>query len=401
MSSPRVHTALDVPLGDTTFETGPAPRLVFGPGALDELGSQVRALGGRRALVVTDPGVAAAGVTDRAVGPLRDSGLPTTVFSDISPSPLAAEAAAGIEVARQLHGAVVVAVGGGSAMDAAKAIALGATNEVAVERLDDPGSTPEPGLPVIAVPTTAGTGSETNGFGVLTDPTRMVKLYPGNDSTLPRVALLDPSLTVGVPSDVTAATGMDVLTHALESLMSRGSNPVAADLALHAVRLVAGSLSRAVADGSDLQARAAMLLAAHQAGRAFASTGLGAAHAIGHALSNRVGTPHGLALAMVLPEVLRYNLEASVDALAAAADAFDITSRRGGSESGEARANWLITAVEELSATVGTDRPLREAGVGTDLVDVLAADAMADVVIRNNPRTPTRDELVAIVAACR
>lgn len=384
----------------STFTVDPSPRLVFGADTAASVGGEARALEATMALVVTDPGVLAAGVTERVTTPLRAAGLAVTVFSDISPSPLVEEAATGVAVARSLDAPVVVAVGGGSAMDAAKAIALGATNDVAVEALDDASATPEPALPIIAVPTTAGTGSETNGFGVLTDPVAMRKLYPGNETTLPVVAILDPALTLGVPTAVTAATGMDALTHALESLVSLGANPVAAGLDLQAVNLVAANLRRAVTHGDDLAARSAMLLAAHQAGRAFSSTGLGVAHAIGHALSNRAGTPHGLALAMVLPEVLRFNLAVGAEAYADAALAFSGTETTI-TGSVEARANALVDQVATLSQDLGTARPLRSAGVGADLVDVLAADAVADAVIRNNPRTPTVDDVAAIVAACR
>lgn len=383
----------------STFTFDPSPRFVFGADTVAGIGDDVRTLEADTVLVVTDPGVLAAGVTERVTTPLRAAGLEVTVFSDISPSPLVDEAAAGVAVARTLDAPVVVAVGGGSAMDAAKAVALGATNDATVEALDDPAATPEPALPIIAVPTTAGTGSETNGFGVLTDPVAMRKLYPGNETTLPVLAILDPSLTVGVPTKVTAATGMDALTHALESLASRGANPVAAGLGLQAVNLVAANLRQAVTHGDDLAARSAMLLAAHQAGRAFSSTGLGVAHAIGHALSNRVGTPHGLALAMVLPEVLRFNLEVGAPAFAEAAVAFAGTERTI-TGSVEARASALVDQVAILSRDVGTARSLRSAGVGDDLVYVLAADAVADAVIRNNPSTPTVDDVAAIVAAC-
>ncbi len=396
MADPRVAA-----IGPTgTFTVEGTPRLVFGPGRVAALADELRALEPASLLVVADPGVRAAGVVDRVLAALAPSGLPTTVFSAFSPGPSLAEVTDGVHVARTLTEPVVVAVGGGSSMDAAKAIALGATNDVPVADLDGAADTVA-GLGLLAVPTTAGTGSETNGFGVLTDPDRARKIYVGNATTVPVAAVLDPALTLGVPAAVTAATGMDVLTHALESLASRNPNPVAAGIALDAVALVAANLPTAVANGSDLAARSAMLFAAHQAGRAFASTGLGAAHAIGHALSNRVGTPHGLALAMVLPAVLRFNLQTRAEAFAAAGSVFDTVDGRPGTGSTEARAHGLVDRVAALSTAVGTDRPLGSVGVTRDLVDTLAADAVDDAVIDNNPRDACVDDVAAIISECR
>lgn len=383
------------------FTVAGAPRLIFGAGRLDALADEVRRHEPASVLVVADPGVGAVGVVDRVLHAVAPAGVPATVFSAFSPSPRIDQITNGVAVARGLTGPVlIVAVGGGSSMDAAKAVALGATNDRAVADLDGTTDT-EPGLATIAVPTTAGTGSETNGFGVLTDPVAARKVYVGDATTVPTVAVLDPTLTVGVPAPVTAATGMDVLTHALESLASRNTNPVAAGIALDAVDLVAANLAVAVANGDDLAARSAMLLAAHQAGRAFASTGLGVAHAIGHALSNRVGTPHGLALAMVLPEVLRYNLAVGVDAFAAAGSVFATATGATITGSDEARARDLIDRVGSLSATVGTNRRLAEVGVTAELVETLATDAVADAVIDNNPRAVSVDDVATIITACR
>lgn len=394
MADPR-----PAPTGSFTVEG--TPRLIFGPGRVTAVADEVRALAPRSVLIVADPGVRAAGVVDRVTATLEPSGIPVTVFSGFSASPRVDEIDAGVQVARRLADpAVVVAVGGGSSMDAAKAIALGATNDIAVAELDT-ADAPAPGLGLVAVPTTAGTGSETNGFGVITDPIAARKIYIGDDTTVPVAAILDPALTVGVPAPVTAATGMDVLTHALESLASRNPDPIAADIALEAVDLVATNLPAAVADGTDLAARSAMLLAAHQAGRAFASTGLGVAHAIGHALSNRVGTPHGLALAMVLPEVLRYNLAERAETFAAAGSVFAEAVGDTTTGSTEARARDLIDRVAGLSGLVGTDRPLETAGVTADLVGRLATDAVADPVIDNNPRDASVDDVAAIITACR
>lgn len=397
MGDPR-----SAPLRPTgSFTVDGSPRLVFGPGRVAGVADEVRALAPRSVLMVADAGVRDAGVVDRVLAALAPAGLPVTVFSEFSASPRVDEISHGTVIARGLDDpTVVVAVGGGSSMDAAKAVALGATNDRAVADLEGAVDL-EPGLAIIAVPTTAGTGSETNGFGVITDPVAARKRYIGDHTTVPVAAVLDPTLTVGVPAAVTAATGMDVLTHALESLASRNANPVAAGIALDAVDLVATNLPAAVADGADLAARSAMLFAAHQAGRAFASTGLGVAHAIGHALSNRVGTPHGLALAMVLPEVLRFNLAERAETFAAADSVFATASGQVSTGSIEARANALVDRIAGLSATVGTARPLAAVGVTAELVEQLATDAVADPVIDNNPRDATAHDVATIITACR
>ena len=203
-----------------------------------------------------------------------------------------------------------MAVGGGSPIDAAKGIALAAVNPQRGRELDYRSDFAAPALPLIAVPTTAGTGAETNAFGVVTDEAARRKFYVGHASTMPAAAILDPDLTIGLPPGATAATGMDALTHAVESYLSVRANPWSAGLALQVIGMVGEFLPRAVADGSDREARGQMLLAAHMAGVAMASTGLGACHAIGHALGGRFDVPHGVALTMVLPQVLSFSLPA-------------------------------------------------------------------------------------------
>ena len=209
-----------------------------------------------------------------------------------------------------------MAVGGGSPIDAAKGIALAAVNPQRGRDLDYRGQFASPALPIVAVPTTAGTGAETNAFGVVTDPQSRRKFYVGHASTLPAAAVLDPGLTVGLPPPATAATGMDALTHALESYLSVRANPWSDGIALQVIRMIAVHLPRAYADGQDLAARSQMLLAAHMAGIGMATTGLGLCHAIGHALGGRFDIAHGVALTMLLPQVLRFNAGVCAERLA-------------------------------------------------------------------------------------
>ena len=295
------HVTLDIPLRD---------RILFGRGRIAELPGLVRDNGGRHAFVVTDPGVAAAGVAERVRAVLEAGGITAHVHAEVEPNPGTRRSSEEATRSR-LFGTprtVVVALGGGSSMDCGEGdLDLHVINGGDVLGPWATTATSPPGLPVIAVPTTAGTGAETNTYGVITDETAGRKGYVGHPSVLPRVAILDPELTVGLPPAVTAATGVDAMTHSLESLLSRNPNPFAEAMALGVIRTVAAWLPVAVADGSDMEARSQLLLASHLAGLGQASgTGVGLVHAIGHALGTRGRLPHGTALAAVLPEVLTF-----------------------------------------------------------------------------------------------
>lgn len=365
----------------------PRPEMVLGDDAVDDLPEFVRRLGEDAAFVVTDRGLVDAGVAGRVARALESSGLRCAVHDDVGANPSVADVLAGSDALRSFGRAAIVAVGGGSPIDAAKAMALHAANGGPLEALAYGAADLAPAPPLIAVPTTAGTGTETNGFAVIDDPAARRKRYVGHASALPRFAVLDPVLSTSAPQRVTAACGIDVLAHAVESIQARSGNPYSAALACEAVRAVWGHLPRVVDDGHDLEGRAAMLLAAHLAALAFASTGLGTAHAIAHALSARHGTPHGVALAAVLPSVAALNLrerEAASDRAAAAAGLAG-----GGRE--------LAAALTALCERAGLHPRLRELGVEPGDLGPLADAALSDVVVRNAPRVPSRGELVELL----
>src|SRR3954454_16433159 len=300
--------SMSLPLADRALELVVRDRVRFGVGAIRSLGELVEEFG-ERAFVVTDSGVMAAGVLAHVVAALERRGIPQAQFSEVEPNPGATVVERGAAALRAfgLEGTVVVGVGGGSAMDTAKAVSLLAANQGGPWDLgyDDPALTP--GRPVIAAVPTAGTGAETNSFGVITDEAARRKSYIGHPSLLPVATILDPALTVGLPPAATAATGIDAMTHSLESLVSVNANPFAEAMALAVVRTVGEWLPRAVDDGTDLEARSRMLLASHLAGIGQASgTGVGLVHALGHALGTRGRLPHGTSLAAVLPEVLAF-----------------------------------------------------------------------------------------------
>jgi alcohol dehydrogenase len=390
---------------DRRIEISVRDRARFGAGVVAELPTIIGSLEGQAAFVVTDSGVVGSGVAGRVVDLLRDANLRVELFDGVEPNPQSSSVARGSAVLRrflELAGgtsALVVALGGGSAMDTAKAMALHAANDRDVMSLGYHDETLQPGVPVIAIPTTAGTGAETNTYGVITDETVGRKGYVGHQSVLPRIAILDPELTLGLPPGPTAATGVDALTHSLESLLSKNPNPVAEAIALGTVRTVAEWLPRAVDDGSDLEARSRMLLAAHYAGVGQQTgTGVGAVHAIGHAIGTRGRLAHGTALATVMPEVFETYLGVRDRELALVAVAFGVADPRD-DRAEAARAG--IDAVRELLERVGQRRTLTAQGLGPDTHGTIAQDAVEDAAINNSPRLPTKAEVLRVLARVR
>ena len=391
MSGPR--------LADRQLEIVLRNRVFFGVGAMARLPEVVRAAGGSRVFVVTDPGVRRSGVVGRVLDVLAVAGLEAGCFDDVEPNPSAATVERGALALRAfgLEGTIVVAVGGGSSMDSAKALDLGAVNEVSVWELgyDDPGLTP--GRPIVAIPTTAGTGAETNSYGVITDEAAGRKGYVGHPSLLPVATILDPGLTVGLPPAATAATGIDALTHALESLLSRNPNPFAEAMALGVVRTVGEWLPRAVANGSDLEARSRMLVASHLAGVGQASgTGVGLVHALGHALGTRGRLSHGTALAVVLPEVLDFYRGIRDRELALVGVALKVASPADDEALAAAAA---VGAVRALLTSLAQRPTLRSLGFDEVTLDVVAQDALDDAAIRNSPRLPVIEQARQILGS--
>ncbi|MDR2988409.1 MAG: iron-containing alcohol dehydrogenase [Nocardiopsaceae bacterium] len=386
-------------LSDQYLDIGARPTAHFGTGSLAKLGQAASATGGAGAVIVTDAGMIATPVIGAVRAELDEAGIPSIVFSGVHANPATDDVAAGAEMVAGFAPAgqsVLVAVGGGSSIDAAKGIALAAVNPERGRALDYNNQFAARGVPIVAVPTTAGTGAETNAFGVITDPLTRTKFYVGHTSTMPAAAILDPALTVGLPAAPTAATGIDALTHAIESFLSVRANPWADGIALQVIKMIAAHLERACADGADAEARAQMLLASHMAGIGMATTGLGMVHAIGHALGGRYDIAHGVSLAVVLPEVLEFSAPARPDRMAA------IASALGAADSGK-DSGWnavaAIDAVRALRAQVGLD--VTVAGIGADASDfaAIAADALADEVLANAPRQPDAADIEAVLAA--
>ncbi len=392
-------------LGDRSLEILLRGRVRFGADAIDTLPELVALAGdagSRRAFIVTDPGVLASGVIDRVRGVLEAGGIEVGVHAEVEPNPGTSSIRRGSAAltAFGLDRTVIVAVGGGSSMDSAKVISLHAVNGGDVLALGFDRDDVLPGGPVLAVPTTAGTGAETNTFAVITDEAAGRKGYVGHPSLLPMWTILDPVLTVRLPPAATAATGVDAMTHSIESMLSRNPNPFAEALALQVIRTVREWLPQAVADGTDLEARSQLLVASHLAGIGQQSgTGVGLVHALGHAIGTRGRLPHGLALAVVLPEVLAFY--ADQPRLRDREMALIGVALRAASPT-EPPATGAIGAIGGLRtflADIGLRPRLRSLGFDEALLDVVAQDAIDDAAIQNSPRLPTLVQARAILAA--
>ena len=382
------------------FTITPGSTTAFGPGSSLQL-AQYLPPDTKRVFVVADPGVVAAGLVGPIVEAIEAAGLEYQVFDGVDPNPTDRNVDAGLEQLRAFGDSVVVLVGGGSAMDCGKCIAIAAPNEgrgieyalhvglgdgdmIDMSTLGSARLPERQPYPTVAIPTTSGTASETNGGGLITDSESHRKLTFNNDAVKPMATLLDPALTLGLPVTATAACGMDVLTHAIEAFTSQGANAYADTFAIRAIELARIWLPKAVAHGDDLEARANMLWASHLAGLAFsAGPLLGLVHATGHPISARFNQAHGQTLATMLPHVMRFNRDVCAERYGRIGQALGVA----------ADADAAIAAIEELSAEVGTAKNLSELGGSESDLDALTQDALSDLIILTTPRYPTRDEV--------
>ncbi|MSS73316.1 MAG: iron-containing alcohol dehydrogenase [Candidatus Latescibacteria bacterium] len=368
-------------------------QILLGPGAVREIPDLVRSLGRRRPLIVTDAGVVRAGLVERVTGPFRDAGLSWAVFDGVHPNPVEEDVAAGLMAYRDGGCDLVLALGGGSPLDAGKGIRLKVTHPLPLEDYEaGRGGADRIGPdvpPMIAVPTTAGTGSEVGRSAVFTFRTLGRKSLIFSPHLMPSFAVADPELTVGLPPYLTAATGMDALTHNLESYLSTSYHPICDAIARGGIRLVAQHLRRAVRCGADLDARQGMLMAAMMGATAFQKD-LGAAHSLAHPLSTVAGVHHGLANAVVLPHVLAFN------AHAAAAKLRDVAEDLGVEVAGlsdAAAARKAVDAVRALNREIGIPERLSQVGVTGEMIPELSRKAMEDGCHRTNPRPCTKEDM--------
>ncbi|HEY1376864.1 MAG TPA: iron-containing alcohol dehydrogenase [Gemmataceae bacterium] len=365
------------------FDYQPLGRVVFGAGSLSRLGEMARDLGGTRVLLVTDPGLEHAGHPQRAEEALRAAGLAVAVFDAVEENPTARHVEAGATAAREHRADLLVAVGGGSAMDVAKGTNFLVSNGGSIADYHGFGKAKKPMLPSIGVPTTAGTGSEAQSYALIADESSHLKMACGDKKAAFRIAVLDPEVTLTQPPGVTAVTGLDSVAHAIESYVCTRRNALSQTFARQAWNLLSRNFGRVLDRPGDLGARADMQLGAHLAGMAIEASMLGCAHACANPLTAHYGTTHGVAVGVMLPHVIRYN--------AAAVDPLYAELARDAGLGGGAEA--LAGRVATLMRSAGLPASLAECGVSRDILPLLAEEASEQWTARFNPRPVTEADL--------
>jgi alcohol dehydrogenase len=362
-------------------------KVVFGRGVASQAGTSARHLGGTRAMLVADPGVIGLGIADQVTLHLRKSGVEVTVFDHVQGNPRDVHCIEAATIARDASVDVFVGVGGGSSIDTAKCAAVLLTNGGHPRDWEDFGALKSSPVPVIALPTTAGTGSEVSPSAIITDTVRRKKMNLFDPRICPRIALVDPDLTMSMPPALTAATGMDALSHAVDSLHCKLATPASDAMALEGARLIALYLRKAHADGSDVEARCGMAQASLVAGLAVGVTDVAGCHCLAESIGALYDHPHGVCCAATMPAIMAYNREVSRDKYVRLAAAFGI-ERQGRPDADLAEA--AIEFVRELNQSLGIP-PLSRLIRKEDL-DVLAEKAFANTSTPSNPRPATESD---------
>jgi 4-hydroxybutyrate dehydrogenase len=384
--------------GITTFSF-PTP-VTFGPGAIERLADRLAEAGVHRPLIVTDPGLRPTRTFERVVQVLDREGVPYVVFADVHGNPLEED----VQEAGRAYQAGgcdgLIGLGGGSAMDVAKVVAVRVTHEGPLSDFEAQAGgmdrIVQPLPPILAIPTTAGTGSEVGRSGVITVPSLGRKVMIFHPGLMPARVIADPELTLSLPPFLTAATGMDAFTHCLESLTAPIFHPICDAIAVGGLELVVRFLERATKNGQDIEARAHMMVAAMMGAMAFQKD-LGAAHSLAHPLSTEYGMHHGHANALALPAVMRFNLELAAPHYARLAGMFGVTAQ--GLTEREA-ASEAIREVEALNSRLGLPTRLRDCGVPESGLEALSAKAYADACHKTNIRPCTQADLLALYREC-
>ncbi len=378
------------------FEFQAPTKVLFGPGTTEQLGEEVKALDVENVLIVTDQGVINAGLLDEVLAPLEASGIKNAVFDQVKSNPTDRTAIAGAAQARANQVQAIIALGGGSPIDAAKAIAVMATNEGPFESYCSAGADPWPNtpLPIIALPTTAGTGAEVSAAGMVNLPEQGRKVDKFGLSILPKIAIVDARLTESLPPHLTAWTGIDALSHAVEAYVCVGSNPLSNAIAEGSIKLIAENIRRVYADGGDLEARHNMLVASSMAVMAASgAAGLGVIHSLAQTLGGFYDLPHGLTIAVCFSYGLAYNLPVVPEKLA-------IISRLLGTDTSgmttEEAAQSIIPAIRQLNSDLKVTDTFETMNVQRDDVPKLAEYAMLDGCTPTNPRSLALEDFVTL-----
>ncbi len=369
---------------------------LMGPGCLADAATAIASHGFKRALIVTDKFLNQMGVVDKVAQLLKQSNVESVVFDETKPNPTVGNVEAGLLTLKENQCDCVISLGGGSPHDCAKGIALVAANGGAIKDYEGVDQSAKPQLPLIAINTTAGTASEMTRFCIITDEKRHIKMAIVDKHVTPMMSVNDPELMLAKPASLTAATGMDALTHAIEAYVSIAATPITDAVALKAVKMIQENLRQAVMHGDNIEARDNMAYAQFMAGMAFNNASLGYVHAIAHQLGGFYDLPHGVCNAVLLPHVQRYNSEVAESRLA------DIARHLGVNTANMTETEACAAAIEsicKLSNDVNIPTGLAELGVKEEDFDVLAENALRDACGFTNPKQATHEEIVAILKA--
>lgn len=382
----------------SAFSFATAPKIHFGCGALVDLAAIAAKLIGRCCLLVTDEGLVATGIVARAQDALSAASIHTQLFTDVEADPSEATILAAVKTAKEMGADSIIGLGGGSSLDVAKLVAYLAASDEKIKDIYGVGRATKARLPLVLIPTTSGTGSEVTPISIVTTASHE-KMGVVAPVLLPDLALLDPDLTIGLPSAITAATGVDAMVHAIEAHASTSpnNNPISKTLALEALRLIGSSLHVGVTDGSNIKARSNLMLGSMLAGQAFANSPVAAVHALAYPIGGHFKIPHGLSNALVLPHVLRFNAVTSAEAYSETAVAAfpELASVRAPD-----RAHAFCNALAKLSEQCGLPQRLRDVGIGEHSLSLLAKDAAKQTrLLVNNPRPLTENDMLEIYEA--
>lgn len=369
---------------------------MIGPGALSDLQAELTSSKYENALLVTDKVLVELGVAQKVIDLITAAGLKCTVFDDVKPNPTTKNVNDGLVALKENNCDVIITLGGGSPQDCGKAVGILATNGGDIKSYEGVHLSVNKSLPIIAINTTAGTASEVTINYVITDEERQVKMVMVDKNCLVSIAVNDPELMLGKPASLTAATGMDALTHAIEAYVTAGAYRWTDVLALESIKLIAEGLPKAVADGSDLEARSLMAWGQFVAGQSFSNAGLGFVHSMAHQLGGMYNTPHGVANAVLLPHVERFNIPECAAKLKDVAEAMGVDVAGMSNEEG---ANAAIVAIETLSKKVGIPSGIEALGAKKEDFELMATNALADICAGGNPRQVSHADAVAIYEA--
>lgn len=365
---------------------------IIGAGALAQAMDAIAALGLKKALIVTDGGLSKMGVADQIGGLLKEKGIDYAVFDQVQPNPTVSNVNAGLAKLKESGADCVVSLGGGSSHDAAKAVAIVAANGGKIEDYEGLDKSKKPQMPLVAINTTAGTASEMTRFTIITDETRHVKMAIVDKHVTPLLSVNEPALMEGMPAPLTAATGMDALTHAVEAYVSTAASPITDAVAVKAIELIARYLPTAVSDPKNKEAREQMAYAQFMAGMAFNNASLGYVHAMAHQLGGFYDLPHGVCNALLLPHVERFNQQAAKARL-------DEIGAILGKNNPDLAGLDVIDAITKLAGIVGIPKSLKELGVKEEDFDVLAENSLKDVCGLTNPIQADKEQIIGIFRA--